>query len=215
MVCGVLKRAPELLAPIAVLYSHRLAQFGTKPRGVFWKNAEGQQLRFDILSGVFDSDADKGGVSLNDLGCGYGALFTHLKDQASMQDSRYYGYDISEDMITRAKEEIEDPRANFIHSLVPTRDADYSVASGTYNMRMDIGDEEWGEYVRASLTHLWSRSRKAMAFNMLSTYGGNRLSDLYYADPRPYFDFCMRNLSRNIILFHDYSLDEWTMFVRR
>ena len=215
MVSGVLKRAPQLLAPIAVLYSQRLAQFGAKPRGVFWRNAEGQQLRFDILSAVFDADADKGKISINDLGCGYGALFEYLKNQPAMRESRYHGYDISEDMVARAKADARDPRAEFIQSLVPTRNADYSVASGTYNMRMNVGDEEWSEYVMTSLTHLWSRSHKAMAFNMLSTYGGKRLSDLYYADPRPYFDFCMRNLSRNITLIHDYSLDEWTIFVRR
>jgi SAM-dependent methyltransferase len=215
MVSGVLKSAPELLAPIAAVYSQRLEQFGAKPRGVFWRNADGQRLRFDILSAIFDADADKGGVTLNDLGCGYGAYFDYLKDQPPMRDGRYYGYDISEDMVARAKHDVDDPRATFLLSPTPTRDADYSVASGTYNMRMNIDDEPWAEYVRASLTHLWSRSHKGMAFNMLSAYGGKRLSDLYYADPRPYFDFCMRKLSRNVVLIHDYSLDEWTLFVRR
>jgi len=34
------------------------------------------------------------------------------------------------------------------------------------------------------------------------------------ADPRPFFDFCMRELSPNVTLLHDYPLQEWTILVR-
>ena len=73
MVSAVLKRASEILAPIAGIYSHRLGQYGAAPRGVFWKTEEGQRLRFDVLMGAFDAAAEKGGITINDLGCGYGA----------------------------------------------------------------------------------------------------------------------------------------------
>jgi len=69
--------------------------------------------------------------------------------------------------------------------------------------------------VQASLAHLWTVSRKGLAFNMLSIYGNKRIRDLYYADPRPFFDFCMRELSPNVTLLHDYPLQEWTILVRR
>jgi len=38
--------------------------------------------------------------------------------------------------------------------------------------------------------------------------------DLYYADPRLYFDYCKRNFSRHVALLHDYGLWEFTVIVR-
>ena len=216
MVSKVLKRAPELLAPVAAAYTYRLQEYGTEARGVFWKTGEGQRLRFDVLMGVVDeADDDKGGTSVNDLGCGYGAFFEYLKDMPALRGGAYHGYDICEDMVETARRTIGDPRARFQQSLIATRRADYSFASGTFNMNLDVGVGTWEEYVRASLDHLWSMTRKGLAFNMLSIYGNKRIPDLYYADPRPFFDFCMRELSPNVTLLHDYPLQEWTLLVRR
>ena len=215
MVSAALKRASQILAPIAALYGQRLEQFGAAPRGVFWKTEEGQRLRFDVLMGVLDAAADAGGITVNDLGCGYGALFDFLKDLPAMRGGRYFGYDISKDMVQTARRRIDDRRALFVQTMAATRDADYSFASGTYNMCTDTGEAEWMKYVKASLTHLWSRSHKGMAFNMLSSHGKKRLGNLYYSDPAPYFDFCMRKLSKNVALLHDYPLPEWTIIVRR
>ena len=213
MLSGVLKRAPEMLAPVAVVYAQRLSQFGTRPRGVFWKTEEGQRLRFEVLLGAIDADAV--GVTVNDLGCGYGALFEFIGDLPAMRGGRYFGYDICEDMVETSRRTIVDGRVWFGQSMTASMDADYSFASGTYNMRIDADEDRWMEYVKASLVHLWSRTRRAMAFNMLSTYGAKRLADLYYADPGPYFDFCMQSLARNVTLLHDYPLPEWTIMVRR
>lgn len=216
MPSAVLKRAPEILAPIAMAYGLRIRQCGIHPRGVYWKNEEGQKLRFEILAGILDPRFDEhGGVTINDLGCGYGALFDVLRDAPCMRNGRYYGYDISEEMVRIARRRIPDPRASFEKSMMATREADYSLVSGTFNMKMDTDVASWREYVKESLVQLWRTTRLGLAFNMLSVHEKKKQDGLYYADPCEYMDFCLRSLSQNVAVMHDYPLKEWTIFIHR
>lgn len=208
---SVLQEAPAILAPVAVAYGRRLGQWGARARGVFWRNEEGQRLRFGVLTRILEDEP--GPAAINDLGCGYGAFFDFLKDHPALRLGRFRGYDISEDMIEKAKERIRDPRATFIHSLVATEAADYSFASGTYNLCLETDVDPWVRYVKASLAHLWTKTRKAMAFNMLAGLNYRR-DGLYYADSKSYVAFC-RTLSPAVTLIDDYPLKEWTILVRR
>ena len=218
MVSEPLKRAPKFLAPVAVLYDMRLKRFGARPEGVFWLDEKGQRLRFDILSRIMEGAG--GSVIVNDLGCGYGAFFQFLKDRPVLKDGLYLGYDISESMVEKAKRLNDDSRAKFVQGLIATWRADYSFASGTYNMRMDTDPLEWAEYVRASLVQLWSASERGLAFNMLADEeairrGKPRQDDLYYARSQEYLDFCRWELSPHSTLVDDYPLAEWTIQVNR
>ena len=210
-----LRNAPRFLAPIAVQYAAALQAHGPRPGAVFWRDSEGQRLRFDQLIGILD-DADRAGsLTVNDLGCGYAAMFDFLKDMPFMRDGRYFGYDICEPMVACAGRRIADRRAVFQKSLRATRVADYSFVSGTYNLRLDIDDDAWVDYIRASLADLAAMSRKGLAFNMLGPDRSMRpQKTLYYAEPQPFFDFCRRQLSSGVTLVTDYPLAEWTIWVR-
>ncbi len=141
----ILQRSPEFLAPIAILYGQRLERFGARHLGVLWKNEDGQRLRFEILVRVLEDEGKAGGVTINDLGCGYAAFFDFLEPLPVMRGGRYFGYDICEDMVDAARRRVDDPRVSLLHSLVATRAADYSFASGTYNLKADMGEGEWTE----------------------------------------------------------------------
>jgi SAM-dependent methyltransferase len=205
----------ELLAPVAESFGRAIRHFGPINRGVGWKSPDGHQLRFDVLAGVFGPEAENGGLIVNDLGCGYGAFFDFLKDRPALRGGRYYGYDISEDMLITARDRIDDPRASFEFASRAAHSADYSFVCGSYNIKMYASDEEWRTFIETSLLELWSKTKVALAYNMMSTYGEPLENTIYYADPAVFFDFCMHNLSPNVTLLHDYSLPEWTMFVYR
>jgi hypothetical protein len=51
---------------------------------------------------------------------------------------------------------------------------------------------------------------------MLTSYSDpeHMVDRLFYGDPCFYFDWCKRNLSRNVALLHDYGLYEFTILVR-
>jgi SAM-dependent methyltransferase len=208
---AALRRAPDLLKPVAYAFDRRLADSGATARGVYWRNEDGQKLRFEVLARVLEGDA--GPFTVNDLGCGYGAFFDFLATRLGDRLLRFAGTDISPSMVAEAKARIADPRAVFVRGLTASEDADYSFASGTFNMCLKTKPAEWVAYVEASLAHLYGRSRKAMAFNMLAGRGTVR-EGLYYADSAYFGAFCQR-LGATVQLAIDYPLDEWTIFARR
>lgn len=210
-----LKRSQAMLEPVLASFERRLRQFGADPKSAFWKNKEWQTRRYDILSRLFDVADRQGGVTIIDYGCGYGAFFDYLKDRPVMDASRYIGIDMSAAMIAEAEARIRDPRVSFRRHLIATEDADYTFACGTYNMNLGADRDEWAAYVKASLSQLWSKTGKALGFNMLRSDAPEKYPGLFYADGREYLEFCKESLSPDVTFTEDRPLPDFTIFVRR
>lgn len=203
----------DLLAEVADYYSEKLALHGETPKGVDWNGEGSQVLRFEQLCKIID---DRSQFSLNDLGCGYGALHDFINSRFS--DFLYSGVDVSENMIRSAERRYQGvDQARFVLSSEPDSVADYGVASGIFNVRLGRSDTEWREYVEATLDTLNRTSRLGFSFNCLTSYSDaeKMRDDLYYADPCALFDLCKRQYSRNVALLHDYELFEFTILVRK
>lgn len=203
---------PKFLRDISQVFSFRVRTFGNTPAGVLWKNSEGQQLRFEVLFGLLVDLPPSAPVSINDFGCGYGAMHDFLLGIPSMAGMSYFGYDISREMINTAKLHNHDRRATFSESSEIKTPADFTFVSGTFNLRLDVEDGPWSTYVMSTLNQLWSKSGKGLAFNMLNKNNPNQEIGLYYANAEEYMDFC-KTLSSNVTLIDNYHLDEWTIFV--
>ncbi|MEO5328896.1 MAG: class I SAM-dependent methyltransferase [Magnetococcus sp. THC-1_WYH] len=203
----------DLLAEVADYYSEKLAQHGDTPRGVDWNGEESQKLRFDQLCKIIDA---RTWFSLNDLGCGYGALNDFLADRYS--EVTYSGFDVSASMVQSAERRHRGKsQARFVVTSEPDSVADYGVASGIFNVRLGHSDAEWRVYLEAMLDVLDRTSRLGFSFNCLTSYSdADKMRDsLYYADPCALFDLCKRRYSRNVALLHDYGLYEFTILVRK
>lgn len=205
---------PELLVDVARYYSEKIAAHGDTPRGVDWNSEEGQFIRFEQLCKVVPPAAPE--FSLIDLGCGYGALLDYLQGRQLPCD--YLGVDVSDEMIRAAMRRHEAlPGVRFITASTPDRAADYSVASGIFNVRQNRSDDEWFDYIQHTLDVLDRNSRLGFSFNCLTSYSDEdkKRDDLYYADPCLLFDLCKRRYSRQVALLHDYGLYEFTIIVRK
>ena len=203
----------DLLNEVAIYYSGRLAEHGETARGVDWNGEEGQILRFEQLCKIHQSIAD---FSVNDLGCGYGALLDYLTSRYSV--SSYLGVDISEDMVHTARLRHKGvSEARFIAASEPDQMADYGIASGIFNVRLGRSDAEWFDHLQATLDVLDRTSRRGFSFNCLTSYSDEdkKRDYLYYADPCKLFDLCKCRYSRHVALLHDYGLYEFTMLVRK
>jgi cyclopropane fatty-acyl-phospholipid synthase-like methyltransferase len=203
----------EILSEVAAYYSQKLAQHGETPRGVDWNGEESQALRFEQLCKIIDGRSQ---FSLNDLGCGYGALHDFLASR--FLGFSYSGIDVSESMIRSAEQRYQGmPQVRFVVSSEPAGVADYGVASGIFNVRLGRTDAEWRRYVEATLDILERTSRIGFSFNCLTSYSdAEKMRDyLYYADPCALFDLCKRRYSRSVALLHDYGLYEFTILVRK
>ena len=128
--------SPSILDDVERYYASRLAEHGATPQGVDWNGDESQLLRFRQFLKLLPED---GQVSINDIGCGYGALLPFLHAERGSVD--YHGCDISEAMIEAARQLHGDqPAARFAVEDTPSRIADYGFASGIFNVRLDRGD---------------------------------------------------------------------------
>jgi SAM-dependent methyltransferase len=201
----------QLLEGVATYYAEKLAEHGPTAAGVDWNSTRSQELRFSKLLQVIDQP---GRVSINDYGCGYGALADFL--QAAEVDVDYRGFDVATEMVEAARARLADPGHSFTTVLDDLPVADYTVASGIFNVRLEADDETWLAHVMKTLDEMRSLSSRGLAFNMLTSYSDpDRMRpDLFYADPGFILDHCIRRFSRRVAVLHDYELYEFTTLVR-
>lgn len=201
----------DLTADIATYYTRALKEHGVTSRGVDWNSKDGQWTRFVQLARLLPET----GFSVNDLGCGYGAFHSFLSE--AHQDFRYIGYDVSSAMAEAARSALPVEGVTIIESAAPTETADFTVASGIFNVRMERDPREWQDYILTTLDAMDSASVRGFAFNCLTGYSSpDRMRpDLHYADPLVLFDRCRRLYAPNVALLHDYGLWEFTILVRK
>ncbi len=199
-----------ILSQTKQYYDKKLDIFGPTPKGVDWNSTVSQELRFEQLLKVCDT---RNPFTLNDYGCGYGALVAYMTERGSRFE--YNGFDLSTKMIDAARVEYGNFRhCRFSSSKGSLSVADYTVASGIFNVKLHTSDEEWKDYILHLLGKIAELSKKGFSFNMLSSYSDKKYlrSDLYYADPLFFFDYC-RKYSNYVSILHDYPLYEFTVRV--
>ena len=192
------------------LYTDSLRRHGTTPLGVGWSDEISHTLRFQVLAQIIDPRHE---FTVADLGCGYGAFYDFLV-ASNIPPVKYFGYDISDAMISEAKRR-RLPGSEFLKGASVDREVDYSFASGIFNVRFKENENRWRDFVIATLDDINNKSRKGFSFNLLSSYVDWKEDHLYYGDPLFFFDYCKKNFSRHVALVHDYPLWEWTIVIRK
>ena len=193
-------------------YEGLLRAHGATAAGVDWKSESSQLLRFRQLEHLWEDEPRAGII---DYGCGYGALAGYLRSRGHR--GAYTGFDISRDMTIAASEHASQlPDCRWTADRSQLQPAEYAVASGIFNVKLDAHDEEWRTYARRTLADLASLGTRGFAFNGLTLFSDpdKRRADLHYADPLELFEYCRRTYSRFVALIHDYPLYEFTMLVR-
>jgi SAM-dependent methyltransferase len=202
----------QMLRDLEAYFADKLETHGATPEGVgFAPNA--QASRFEQLIKVIDGDEV---FSINDYGSGYGALAEFLTTRWS--DFIYCGFDISEAMRSHGESLYrDDVRVRFVGDYADLSAADYTVASGVFNLKLDFDSTMWQQHVIEEIERMAAASVKGFAFNMLTSYSdSDRMrDDHYYGDPLFYFDHCKRRYSRKVALLHDYHNGfDFTIIVR-
>jgi SAM-dependent methyltransferase len=201
------------LSKIEELYTDNLKQFGVSSKGVGWPDENSHLLRFKKLVYLLPEESNPL-ISINDLGCGYGALYDYLKKN-TIGFSGYNGFDISQEMLNKAKELINENDAEFILGSELNKTADYSFASGIFNVKFETDYSLWQKYFENVIDNMNEFSSKGFAFNCLSTYVDFKRDHLFYGDPLYFFNYCKNRYSRFVTLLHDYPLYEWTIIVKK
>lgn len=206
----------KILEAVSQYYTNKVATNGPTPNGVDWNGQESQELRFSQLCKILPV---KRSFSINDIGCGYGALISYIeKSGRSEQMSIYNGIDISAEMINQASSLYpKNDKIQFNLSQEPVHVFDYSIASGIFNVKMAFDDDDWRKYFFKTLHMMDKYSTKGFSFNCLTSYSDKEKmrGDLFYPNPMEVFDYCKLNFAKNVALLHDYGLYEFTILVRK
>jgi len=197
------------LGAVAGLYEASLAQHGESSPAVGWRDPSQHRLRFGKLASVIEPS--DGAVGVNDLGCGYGAFLPFLRE-AGVAVAHFRGYDISAQMVARARAKF--PEGEFRVGDRLDEPADFSFACGIFNVRLTHSEEAWREHILRTLENLAAFSRRGFAFNLLTTHVDYREPHLYYGDPCFFFEHCRRSFGRRIALLHGAPPYEWTIAIR-
>ncbi|MDD6168813.1 MAG: class I SAM-dependent methyltransferase [Lachnospiraceae bacterium] len=206
----------EVIKKEAEYYRGRLEKYGATSRGVDWNSEEAQRVRYDQLSKILSKETSKKDFSICDYGCGYGYYSQYLKENG--YQCTYTGIDVLREMIDMASKTYGNMKnTTFIQGSEILGQYDYIVESGVFNIRRDMNNSEWTQYVTGVLEQFNRHSKKGFAFNCLTKYSdADHMKDyLYYADPLFFFDYCKIHFSRNVALLHDYEIYDFTILVRK
>jgi SAM-dependent methyltransferase len=198
---------------IAVYYTETVTRFGATPRGVDWSCQPTQEMRFVQLLKLCDFSVP---FSLNDIGCGYGALAAFLARRHPSAKVDYLGIDLSDVMIRRARRRYRGiPLRRFAVGDAAPRLADYAVASGVMNVQLDISRVAWEDFIAETLRTMRRTCRRGFAVNFLDPIPAEPASrGLYRTEPGPWAHFCRETLGCSAEIVRGYGMREFTLLAR-
>ncbi len=198
---------------VASYYNHKIEQYGPTPLGVDWSCVPTQEMRFVQLLKVCNFDAQ---FSLNDLGCGYGALVPYLVRRHRRHNLDYLGVDLSASMVHVARQKWKHkPGVAFEQGHRPSRMADYSVASGIFNVKLNATVAQWEAYIANTLDELHATSRIGFACNFLTLLapGSRDVPQLYRAASAKWVTHCETQFNAEVAILDAYGMREFTLLI--
>lgn len=198
---------------IAQYYGAKLLRYGPTPLGVDWTCIPTQELRFVQLLKLCDFKAP---LSINDVGCGYGALLGYLSRRHRHAQIDYLGTDLCQAMVDEARKKWQRrPHTRFEIASASIRIADYSVASGIFNVKLDQSQEDWTRFIEVTLSDLHLSSRLGFAVNFLAPLAPGAVvkPQLYRMAPEYWVEWCCKRFAAKVQMLDGYGLREYTLTV--
>jgi SAM-dependent methyltransferase len=202
-------------ADIDRYYTAKISRHGATPLGVDWSCQPTQQLRFLQLLHL-SGNATR--FSLNDLGCGYGALLEYLDEYHPSCEVDYLGIDLSAAMIRRARRKWRGRSgACFAIGHTSPRVADFCLASGIFNVKLDQPLKHWERFVSETLSAMANSVRRGFAANFMAPSAPSQPGSpqLYRCPAGRWAGYCERELDMAVEIVSGYGLSEYTLLARR
>jgi SAM-dependent methyltransferase len=198
-------------------YKKKFLEFGPTAKGVDWGNDQDVLFRHKLMYNLILNDHynthNKSSASLLDVGCGYGAFCEFLEKNSC--DVDYTGIDVVEEMIAYAKQ--NHPSAKFsvgdFMSVENTGEYDYIICNGILTQKLTTSIIEMDRFANNLMTKMYSKARKGIAFNIMSSKVNFMVANLYYRHPADILTFCLNELSTKVRIEHSYPMYEYTVYV--
>ena len=193
------------------IYNEQIKKYGDSPQSTHNQLSEIQNLRFERL--IMNLKLDQEANTLHDVGCGICDLYQYLKE--NNLPYLYSGTDIVPAMKTLSEKKYSQIQYS-IRDIIDEKISDkydFVVLSGTFNLPGSVKREEWKEFTRKMIVAMYQISNKGIAFNFLTQKADYYHKDMYYESVDEILEFCVKNLSRHVIIDHAYPLYEFTCTV--
>ena len=192
-------------------YAATLSRHGATTSGVDWESRAAQDLRFVQLLKLCDFTR---AFSLNDVGCGYGALIAHLDQFHPGCRVTYSGTDLCAPMIAEARAIWAGrPATTFVNRKGCAAMADYTLASGIFNVMADCAAETWHTHIADCLSDMGAHSRLGFAVNFIAHHAPD-VPGLYRAPDGMWQAHCAAIKEATVETVIGYGLREFTLLVR-
>jgi len=191
-------------------YETRLRKFGYSPETLGWGKYGRQEVRFAVLAKFA---LGMPGSTVLDVGCGFADLYDFLIEH--QWRGQYCGIEIVPGLLDLARKRHPDLD---LRGLDITSDEDlpeahdFVIASGVLNFKLKMGDNE--QHIQRALDAMFRVARVAVCVDFLSTYVEFQKPDAWHTDPGWVFAQA-KQLSRRVILRHDYMPFEFSLFIFR
>ena len=200
---------------ITSIYNKRYKKYLNTPKGVFWNNRLSQDLRLNIILDKIIKDLKSNKVSIADVGCGYGRLFEIIKERNLDKKFQYNGFDINKELISFCSNEKNFENGNFEIKTHPSKNVDYVIMSGTYNLTPTSNKTLWENYIITNLKSNWKFADKALIFNCLENKERKIKNKLYYTELSWIKKICEDNFGKTEISKHNLLSDDITVIVQK
>jgi SAM-dependent methyltransferase len=195
------KTKVEQAGSIENYYRALFKEFGDSHETVRYSSKESQLKRYNTLIKI----GDLSGCTVLDFGCGVGHFLEFLTSRHQSIE-KYTGLEIVPEMLTFARNKF--PNANFFPPTeLKSLSYDYGFVSGTFNDKMKNNRRFW----QNTIVELFLKSKRGIAFNMMSTYVDFQNKNLFYENPEYVFKFVKNNLTPYVTLRHDYETKKHTI----
>ena len=192
-------------------YTKTIKDHGSCAKGVDWGCDKSAQIRYDQMLDVILAPGE--GVSILDVGCGYGGLQNHL--MGKVKNLSYKGIDISKEMIRLAKE--KNPQIDFITGdyLETTfkEKFDYIICNGILTQKLDASLLEMETYFKKVVKKMFHESHVGCCFNIMSTRVNFFSQNLFYRHPSEILSYCLSEITPHVKINHAYGLYEYTVYL--
>lgn len=189
---------------IATYYNRLVDQYGHDPRACDASSSASLEIRYKVLSEV----CDLSGLSVLEVGCGFGDLSVHLRKR--FPTVRYTGVDLSPRMVEEARRCHPGLEFSCCDLMAMPDDAKYDVvlAQGIFYLLREDADAR----TKAMIEKMFALARKAVAFSAISSWTTRKTPGEHYLDPATLLETC-RSLTSKVVLRHDHLPNDVAMYL--